>query len=273
MRELASRNEQMPSERSIEALVVNGDLGSLSPAQRVEYYRRLCQSLGLNPLTQPFAYLRLSGKLVLYAQKNCTEQLRQMRGISVTIRDKRIENGCAVVEVEARDKDGRTDSDIGVVPIEGLKGEALANAIMKAVTKAKRRVTLSLAGLGWLDESELDGVPGVQVVVDPATGEVREEEPSTTSEPPRSEDVAAAPAEEAGETIAGGRIVHRTAEDAQDRARKLLIQDLQQALREVGITRETAGDWLAQHFDGKRTVKELSIQELGEAVKKATGGG
>src|SRR5690606_25662498 len=42
------------------------------------------------------------------------------------------------------------------IPLGALKGEALANLRMKAVTKAKRRVTLSICGLGILDESELD---------------------------------------------------------------------------------------------------------------------
>ena len=42
-------------------------------------------------------------------------------------------------------------------------GESRANAIMKATTKAKRRVTLSICGLGGMpDESELDTMPGVQ---------------------------------------------------------------------------------------------------------------
>ena len=35
---------------------------------------------------------------------------------------------------------------------------ALANAIMKAETKAKRRVTLSICGLGMLDETELETI-------------------------------------------------------------------------------------------------------------------
>jgi hypothetical protein len=34
---------------------------------------------------------------------------------------------------------------------------------MKCETKAKRRVTLSLAGLGWLDETEIATIPGVRV--------------------------------------------------------------------------------------------------------------
>jgi len=48
------------------------------------------------------------------------------------------------------------------VPLGTLKGDALASALMKAETKAKRRVTLSIAGLGWLDETELATIPGVR---------------------------------------------------------------------------------------------------------------
>ncbi|EOV0478051.1 hypothetical protein ACOIM4_001927, partial [Campylobacter coli] len=44
----------------------------------------------------------------------------------------------------------------GALNIKNLGGDNLANAIMKAITKAKRRVTLSICGLGMLDESELD---------------------------------------------------------------------------------------------------------------------
>src|SRR5690606_8779893 len=64
----------------------------------------------------------------------------------------------------AKDRNGRVDSDTGAVPIAGLKGEAKANAILKAITKAKRRVTLSMVGLGMLDESEVETIPGARVV-------------------------------------------------------------------------------------------------------------
>jgi hypothetical protein len=57
------------------------------------------------------------------------------------------------------------------VSIKGLSGEALANATMKAETKAKRRLTLSLVGLGFLDESEIEGATAD---VDPTTGEIVE---------------------------------------------------------------------------------------------------
>jgi hypothetical protein len=38
------------------------------------------------------------------------------------------------------------------------------NALMKAVTKAKRRVTLSICGLGMLDETEVETIPDVEYV-------------------------------------------------------------------------------------------------------------
>jgi len=50
---------------------------------------------------------------------------------------------------------------------------------MKAETKAKRRVTLSLAGLGWLDETEISDIPDhatEQVKVDHETGEIQNAE-------------------------------------------------------------------------------------------------
>src|SRR5581483_8218569 len=51
---------------AIEAVVIKGDLAQLTPAQRVDYYRALCESLGLNPFTRPFDYINLNNKLTLY---------------------------------------------------------------------------------------------------------------------------------------------------------------------------------------------------------------
>jgi hypothetical protein len=63
-----------------------------------------------------------------------------------------------IVTARAKDRTGREDESTGAVPLGNLKGDALANALMKCETKAKRRVTLSIAGLGWLDETELDTI-------------------------------------------------------------------------------------------------------------------
>jgi len=50
---------------------------------------------------------------------------------------------------------------------------------MKAETKAKRRVTLSIAGLGWLDETELDTIPHSRPVVAPDQDASAEGHPTT----------------------------------------------------------------------------------------------
>ena len=155
------------SDSTMEQVVIGGDLSKLSPQDRVSYYRRVCESVGVNPFTRPFQYIRLNGKLTLYAAKDCTEQLRAQRGISITGLAATFDKDAAVYTVIATaiDREGRTDSATGAVPLGNeVKGEARANAIMKAETKAKRRVTLSISGLGWLDESETGSITGAQVV-------------------------------------------------------------------------------------------------------------
>lgn len=147
----------------MEAVITKGDVGRLTAEERWIYYSETCRSIGLNPLTKPFDYLTLQGKTVLYATKSCTDQLRSLRGISVTRVDARTEGDMRVVEVYAADASGRQDMDMGVVTVKGLTGDALANAYMKALTKAKRRVTLSLCGLGMLDESEIETIPGAVI--------------------------------------------------------------------------------------------------------------
>lgn len=143
----------------IEKIVTQGDVEKLSPTERAAYYTDVCHSLGLNPLTQPFEFIRLNGKLRMYAKREAAEQLRKLNGISIVDMTTEALEGVYVVRVKGSDKTGRTDMATGAVPIKGLQGEALANAMLKAETKAKRRLTLSISGLGMLDETEVDSIP------------------------------------------------------------------------------------------------------------------
>ncbi len=165
------KKESRPAEQydldRISNLILTGDLSKLSPQEKVQYYGKLCKSLGLNPLTKPFDYIILQGREVLYANKNCAEQLRLLHGISVVDSTQEIINNMCIVKVKVQDKNGRYDIGTGVVPlyqisqksqVGNLSGDALANALMKAETKAKRRATLSLCGLGMLDETELETI-------------------------------------------------------------------------------------------------------------------
>lgn len=143
----------------MESVMIKGDLSKLTPHERSDYYMHVCKSVGLNPLTQPFQYITLNGKLTLYARKDCTDQLRMIHNVSVSDLTETEREGVFVVTAKVQNGSGRTDMAKGAVNIAGLKGEALANALMKAETKAKRRATLSICGLGMLDELEVEDIP------------------------------------------------------------------------------------------------------------------
>lgn len=205
---LAKSGEDATGE-ALEQVLILGDLSKATPSQRVAYYKAVCASLSLNPATQPFAYLTLDGKLTLYARREATDQLRRIHHVTLRVtRREFIEDGSAyAVEVIASTPDGREDFATGVVSLEKeegewvqanggkrlfksagqwkrLRGDALANALMRAETKAKRRATLSICGLGILDESEIETIPDAKpVVVDIETGEIPKNAPTQAEEP------------------------------------------------------------------------------------------
>lgn len=169
-------------------LIVDGNLASLTSQQKLKYYDELCKSVNLNPLTRPFEFHEMGygkeKKLVLYANKGCAEQLRALHNVSVDKVEHKKEDGLYLVTAHVRMGD-RTDVSTGVIPFcepqslkkwdtrqngyiftpnpeagKSLPLNDLANLIMKTETKAKRRATLSICGLGSiLDESEIETIP------------------------------------------------------------------------------------------------------------------
>jgi hypothetical protein len=147
----------------LEKVMLSSDLSGLSPLEKVMHIKRVCESLGLNPLTSPIKLIKFQGKEIAYCSKDATEQLRKNNKVSITsIVPNLLEGGLYVVTATASIPDGRQDSSTGAVVTKGLNGDALANAMMKAETKAKRRVTLSICGLGFMDESEVESLPLAQ---------------------------------------------------------------------------------------------------------------
>lgn len=144
--------------KAIETALIRGDLAQLTSEQRVAYYKNVCDSLGLNPLTKPFDYIQLNGKLVLYAKRDATDQLRSNRAVSIEIVSREKIGDVYVVTARAKMPDGRCDESTGAVHVGKSTGDTLANLYMKAETKAKRRVTLSICGLGLLDETEVETI-------------------------------------------------------------------------------------------------------------------
>ena len=157
---VATTVEMAPEERAL----LTGDLAKLSPDQRATLVASVCRSVGLNPLTQPLQYITLNGKLTLYARKDCTDQLRAIHNVSVSIDSKEQLGDLYIVTVSAFLPNGRRDSEIGAVATSGLRGDALANAMMKSITKAQtaRHIVNLRAGLprrtGGGDYAQCSGV-------------------------------------------------------------------------------------------------------------------
>lgn len=156
-------------------LVLNSDLSKLSEPQRVEYYKVVCERAGLDPMAKPFDLITLQGKLVMYPNKTTTAQLTAINNLSVVIVSKEVINGLYVVTARATKPNGASSEDVGAVTIGGLTGDAAANAMMKAITKAKRRAVLAVCGLGMVDESELETIPAHHVEAAALPGQLAQE--------------------------------------------------------------------------------------------------
>lgn len=223
---------------AVEKVMLQGDISGLSPQERVSYYGELCAYLGLNPVTQPFKFLKLQGKEILYASKDATEQLRKINGVSIDSMDGKQVGDVYIATVKGHDKSGRTDVATGAVTVAGLKGDALANSLMKAETKAKRRLTLSICGLGVLDETEIETIPGAKPVDGPTV---------TVDLQPQNGNWRAPLYKRAKDAVDTGMLTdgevtlyRKECRDAQDRAQlEALVDEMEKAVAAARKLRET----------------------------------
>lgn len=192
LQEAAPETALDPLEEALERMVKGeGDLAALTPSQRAALYKRVCERLGLDPTTYPLQYLWVrapSGgeRLILYLNKDGAAQLRKVHKVSTRLVDHRYipEVGAYVALVEASTPDGRVEVEAGAVSVKRADPNDMANALMHAVTKAKRRATIAIVGVGFLDETEALSIPEAHPArVDVETGEVLE------SPPPRAKPV------------------------------------------------------------------------------------
>jgi hypothetical protein len=192
---------EMPRSEAVEKALIEGDLSGLSASDRWDYYVMRCRAADLDPRAQPFQYIRLParkskdgrgdepGKLILYASKGTADQLIAKHQLSVKIVSRGFDKDLSsyVVEARATFPSGQTVDNLGAVFIyEDARGEALPNAVMKATTKAIRRTVLSACGLGMLDESEIEAIPGAVRVEEPPAPKAIEPPPRPK---PESEDL------------------------------------------------------------------------------------
>lgn len=179
----------VPSDATIADLLQTGDVSTLAPEQRGRYLSKLCETFGLNPFSRPFDFITVKGqdgkaRTILYANRVASDQLRFNHHIEsevvyagpLRIGDL-IRQDVYCVELDMKlplpDDSGpkyRVERAVGCVGIgtyQGdkpilLTGEAMANAIMKCYTKALRRGTLSIVGLGFPDETEVADIPSAR---------------------------------------------------------------------------------------------------------------
>ena len=159
----------------LDTVIGTGDLNALAPRDRVNMYLALCDSVGLNPLSRPFEYIKLQGKTTLYFKATGAEQLRVIHGVNVKIVGREMLDDMYIVTATAELPNGRSDEAQGIVCMEGLRGKEKANALMRCETKAKRRVTLSILGMSFLEDvyaKPRGADKGIVVHVDGATGEI-----------------------------------------------------------------------------------------------------
>ena len=122
---------------AVELAMVNIDLQKLDPNSRLAFLKKLCESMGLNPMTQPFQYIRLNGRLTLYATKGCADQLRKINGISIEILQNELVDGAIMVHVRGTTPDGRTDEDQIGMTYEELE-KAMTQENMGAIVTVKK---------------------------------------------------------------------------------------------------------------------------------------
>ena len=145
---------------AVRSIILDKNVRGLSEDQRAAYIVELCEHIGISWLSKPFDFIpaKKGGGLIVYANKDCAAQLRKVYGVTLKIGETWEAGGNIFVRIHARDKFGREDEDIGFAPIKSKVGEDYGDAYLKAVTKGKRRVTLSICGLGFLDETEVEAV-------------------------------------------------------------------------------------------------------------------
>lgn len=71
------------------------------------------ESLRLNLLTKPFEYLKLNGRLWLYALRDCIDQLRRQHGMSIYITNRERLGDIYIVTTRAQNRTGREDESTG----------------------------------------------------------------------------------------------------------------------------------------------------------------
>lgn len=170
--EIVALRQREPLPDDVVLAIAAGNLAPLEPKLRAIAIRTICEDGNLPLSLSPVILIPGDGgALRPYVTSIGASWVADNKRVSTKVLGTENAGGVYVVRMQAVAGDGRSVEDIGAVAVGGLGGQNLANAYMKAHTKAYRRAVLRLSGLPLTDEDEGSGPPRR---IDYETGEIIE---------------------------------------------------------------------------------------------------
>lgn len=242
--EIVPLRQRDPLPDEVVLALAAGNLAPLQPQLRVLALRAICEDGGLPVSLSPVILIPGDGGgLKPYITSIGASWVADNKRVSTKILSTETISGVHIVRMLAVAGDGRSVEDIGAVAIQGLTGQNLANAYMKAITKAYRRSVLRLAGLPLTDEDEGTGPPRR---IDYETGEIIEAESVVVNN-----------------TAAGGVAV-----DARTVAAKHLFATIEERFGKDEPVSEIGHDLVCTRFglDSTKEATEAQLRQVAAAV-------
>ena len=146
----------------------NGDVTGFSDDQISILIKKICDWFGLNQDFNPIQVITTSidghnSKTILYANKNCTDQLSLIYQIDITSTHVRFDEitKCYVASCKGFSKK-LNKWNVAIGALKEVEGMDRGYQIMWASTRAKRRCILGLVGLSLLGEEEVTEIKIVE---------------------------------------------------------------------------------------------------------------
>ena len=147
---------------------LQNDWAGVSDGDRLKAVMAICKALDIPTPLNPFKFINMKGRVVLYAPSEASQLLADAKKASVLITGKVLDQETGIYTVECRvTTQARTVDNYACVYIGDLKGEARANAMMKCATKAQRRTVFGAFGLSVADDDDLAFIPPAEPTKEP----------------------------------------------------------------------------------------------------------
>lgn len=148
-----------------QAVAANRDTAGLRPEHRGALLNELARALKLNPLTKPVIFLKTGQGESIYVTRQGADQIAARLKLNREVIEgpdaRKIGNiEVAFCRVRVTAPDGRSETSTATLAFSDP-----AMILMKVETKAKRRATLSIAGLGMLSEEDAEEM-GIDATID-----------------------------------------------------------------------------------------------------------